>query len=159
MANALVTGGRVILGLAGALLALAVQAGGSNFVIPGSQAAKEQRCVEPTDFMRRNHMEVIKHQRDATVHGGIRSTKHSLAGCIDCHVARDAQGQVLPVNDEKQFCGACHDFAAVRLNCFDCHATVPTPAPGKAAGSAGQALGGVSPGSSLPPGHPQPAAR
>lgn len=159
MANALVTGGRLSLGLAGALLALAVQAGGSPFVTPGSQAAKERSCVEATDFMRRNHMEVIKHQRDATVHGGIRSTKHSLAGCIDCHVARDAQGQVLPVNDEKQFCGACHDFAAVRLNCFDCHATVPAPAPGKAAGSAGQALGGASPGSSLPPGHPQPAAR
>ena len=159
MATALVTGGRVILGLAGALLALAVQAGGSTFVIPGSQAAKAQRCVDPTDFMRRNHMEVIKHQRDATVHEGIRSTKHSLAGCIACHVAPGPSGQPVPVNDERQFCGACHEFAAVRLNCFDCHATVPV------AGPAGQGIGGaaqapsVAPGTWLPPGHPQPTVR
>ena len=42
--------------------------------------------------MRRNHMELIKHQRDATVHDGIRGTKHSLAGCIDCHVVPRADG-------------------------------------------------------------------
>ena len=96
MATALVTGGRVILGLAGAFLALAVQAGGSNFVIPGSQAAKEQRCVEPTDFMRRNHMEVIKHQRDATVHDGIRSTKHSLADALPAMWPRARAGSPCP---------------------------------------------------------------
>ena len=158
MAIALVTGGRVILGLAGAFLALAVQAGGSNFVIPGSQAAKEQRCVEPTDFMRRNHMEVIKHQRDATVHDGIRSTKHSLAGCIACHVAQGPSGQPVPVNDERQFCGACHEFAAVRLNCFDCHATVPAGGPLGPGGGAAPAPG-VAPGTPLPPGHPQTTVR
>lgn len=158
MATALVTGGRVILGLAGALLALAVQAGGSTFVIPGSQAANAQRCVEPTDFMRRNHMEVIKHQRDATVHEGIRSTKHSLAGCIACHVAPGPTGQPVPVNDEQQFCGACHDFAAVRLNCFDCHATVPAAGPLGLGGGAGQAPS-VAPGTPLPPGHPQTTVR
>ena len=59
----------------------------------GSRAADEKSCVEPTDFMRRNHMEVIKHQRDETVHGGIRSTKHSLAGCIACHGAKGPTGE------------------------------------------------------------------
>ena len=87
MAKALLRGSFISLGLAGALLALAVQAAGNNFVVTGSRAANEKSCVEPTDFMRRNHMEVIKHQRDETVHGGIRSTKHSLAVCIACHGA------------------------------------------------------------------------
>ena len=129
MANAVVRGSLISVGLAGALCALAVQAAGESYVVPGSQAAQLESCVEPTDFMRRNHMEVIKHQRDETVHGGIRSTKHSLAGCIECHVGYESAGAAIPVNDDQQFCGACHRFAAVGLNCFDCHATVPTAAP------------------------------
>jgi hypothetical protein len=127
MANALLRGGFFSLGLAGVLMALAVQAAGNNFVVPGSRAANQESCVEPTAFMRRNHMEVIKHQRDETVHGGIRSTKHSLAGCIACHGAKGPSGELLPVNDHQQFCNACHEFAAVHLNCFECHATVPNP--------------------------------
>ncbi|MBP8198219.1 MAG: sulfur reduction protein DsrJ [Chromatiaceae bacterium] len=162
MANALLRGSFISLGLAGALLALAVQAAGNNFVVTGSQAANEKSCVEPTDFMRRNHMEVIKHQRDETVHGGIRSTKHSLAGCIACHGAKGSTGEPLPVNDEKQFCGACHDFAAVRLNCFDCHATVPTerkaPLP-KIGGERPSGPGAPAFGTQVPPGHSQPVPR
>lgn len=162
MAKALLSGGFISLGLAGALLALAVQAAGNNFVVTGSQAANEKSCVEPTDFMRRNHMEVIKHQRDETVHGGIRSTKHSLAGCIACHGAKGPTGDLLPVNDEKQFCGACHDFAAVRLNCFDCHATVPTERKGalsKLGGDRPSGFGAPASGTQVPPGHSQPVPR
>jgi hypothetical protein len=136
MANAAVRGSLISVGLAGALCALATQAAEAPFVVPGSEAASLERCVEPTEFMRRNHMEVIKHQRDETVHRGIRSTKHSLAGCVQCHVSVGADGSAVPVNADKQFCEACHDYAAVSLDCFDCHATVPTPAT-KDAGIAG----------------------
>jgi len=162
MAKALLRGGFISLGLAGALLALAVQAAGNNFVVTGSRAANEKSCVETTDFMRRNHMEVIKHQRDETVHGGIRSTKHSLAGCIACHGAKGPAGELLPVNDEKQFCGACHHFAAVRLNCFDCHATVPTERKGaltKLGGDRPPGSGAPASGTEIPPGHSQPVPR
>jgi len=125
MAIATHRGRLVVIGLAGALSALAAQAeevGG--FVLESSKAAKLDQCVEPTEYMRRNHMELIKHQRDTTVYGGIRSTKHSLAGCVTCHVGYDGD-QPVPVNGDHQFCEACHDYAAVTLNCFDCHATVP----------------------------------
>lgn len=126
MAKPEVKGSLVAVGLAWALCALAVQAAGeAKFVVEGSQAAMLESCVEPTDFMRRNHMELIKHQRDATVHGGIRSTKHSLADCFQCHVSFDGSDKPIPVNDEGQFCYSCHNFAAVTVNCFDCHATVP----------------------------------
>lgn len=129
MANAVVRRCLISVGLVGTLCAAAAQAAGDSFVVPGSKASGERNCVEATDFMRRNHMEVIQHQRDATVHSGIRSTKHALAGCIDCHVGYDSGGVPVPVNTKDQFCGACHNFAAVQLNCFDCHATVPAAAP------------------------------
>lgn len=136
MAKAVVRGSLIALGLAGALCALATQAVGASFVVPGSKAAGLESCVEPTDFMRRNHMEVIKHQRDETVHSGIRSTRHSLAGCIECHATYTAEGAVVPVNAPGQFCLACHEYAAVGMNCFGCHANVPAPTPEAAAAAA-----------------------
>jgi Fe-S-cluster-containing dehydrogenase component len=114
----------VVIGLVGVLFALAAQAEGCRRVRLGvSKAAKLDNCVEPTEYMRRNHMELIRHQRDTTVYGGIRSTKHSMAGCVNATSADDQQP--VPVNGDGQFCEACHDYAAVTLNCFDCHATVP----------------------------------
>ena len=35
--------------------------------------------------MRRNHMELLKHQRDDTVRSGIRGAKYSLKDCVGCH--------------------------------------------------------------------------
>ena len=139
MANAAAKRSLVSIGLAGALGALAVEAAGDSYVVPGSKAAELQSCVEPTEFMRRNHMELIKHQRDETVHNGIRSTKHSLAGCVECHVSYGDEKLPIPVNTEGQFCDTCHDFAAVRINCFDCHATVPASTDAEAAAELAQA--------------------
>ena len=50
-----------------------------------AKADKLDQCVAPTEDMRRNHFEMIKHQRDLTVHQGIRKTDDSLSGCVDCH--------------------------------------------------------------------------
>lgn len=90
-----------------------------------SKATKTESCVAPTPEMRRDHMKMIKHQRDVTVHEGIRKTDHSLSGCIDCHANKDDAGKYIPVNEEEQFCDGCHDYVAVELDCFSCHATVP----------------------------------
>ncbi len=90
-----------------------------------AKADKLEHCVEPTPVMRRRHFEFIKHQRDLTVHQGIRGSKYSIAGCVDCHARRDAQGKPVPVNAEGQFCDKCHEYAAVELDCFECHSTVP----------------------------------
>ncbi len=115
-----------------------------QLAVEGSaKAAKLSQCVEPTDFMRRNHMELIKHQRDETVHKGIRATSHSLAGCIDCHVQYDAQRQAVGVNDPGQFCAGCHQFTAVSLDCFQCHATVPQDVAPHTAEAAVHGLQGV----------------
>jgi hypothetical protein len=93
--------------------------------IPEAQQrfSEAQGCVEPTDDMRKNHMEYILHQRDATVHEGIRTKQHSLVECINCHVsdAPDAPR----VSSEEHFCSSCHSYAAVRIDCFQCHADRP----------------------------------
>ena len=83
------------------------------------------QCVEPTDVMRRDHMKFLVHQRGKTVHYGVRTKKHSLKGCVDCHVKRDEAGQYIPINDEEQFCQSCHQYASVKIDCFECHATTP----------------------------------
>jgi hypothetical protein len=116
-----------------ALLALAilwmpalVRAGDSLLpVVPEAQrrVSETQGCVEPTEDMRRNHMKYILHQRDETVHEGIRTEKFSLEECIDCHVspAPDAPR----VSSDKHFCNSCHTYAAVNIDCFECHADQP----------------------------------
>jgi len=91
-----------------------------------AKADKLDACVAPTAFMRRNHFELIKHQRHVTVHEGIRKTDHSLSGCVDCHVRKDGQGVHVPVNTPGEFCAGCHQFTGTTLDCFTCHATKPT---------------------------------
>jgi len=130
MATAAVRAGLVAVGLAWALGAQVVLAGDTrSFVTEGSKAHGLSQCVRPTDFMLRHHMDLIKHQRDLAVHEGIRDTDNDLDGCVACHVSVGADGQAIPINAEKQFCDTCHEFAAVHLNCFDCHATVPNGGP------------------------------
>ena len=94
-------------------------------VLGNSRAAELDQCVEPTEFMRRNHMELLIHQRDETVHRGIRTKNHSLVECIACHAEKDSDGQFVSINAEGQFCQDCHVTAAVSMDCFQCHATKP----------------------------------
>ena len=103
-------------------------AGETRVPTPSISKGEGQQCVEPTDVMRRDHMNFLLHQRDATVQQGIRTTKHSLVGCIDCHVQQDTRGNAIPVNAPGQFCESCHQYAAVSLDCFECHATTPDSA-------------------------------
>lgn len=93
--------------------------------IPPVPAEKGEQCVEPTDVMRRSHMEFILHERDETVYGGIRGRKHSLEGCIDCHVSKDENGNYPSSESEEHFCSSCHTYAAVKIDCFQCHVDYP----------------------------------
>lgn len=86
---------------------------------------KSQKCVHPTDEMRRNHMKYILHERDETMHEGVRGEKDSLANCIDCHVQPDENGQIAGIESDKHFCHGCHEYASVQIDCFQCHADRP----------------------------------
>ncbi len=89
------------------------------------EAVKGEQCVEETGFMRRNHMELLLHQRDDTLRKGIRTQKHSLKNCFTCHVVKGADNQPVTVKDSRHFCRECHDYAAVQVDCFQCHTSVP----------------------------------
>ena len=80
------------------------------------------QCIADPATMRRDHPAMLKHQRDATVRGGIRGAKASLKACIACH-ASPATGSVAKA--ETNFCVSCHAYAAVHIDCFGCHATRP----------------------------------
>lgn len=81
---------------------------------------KAVQCVEDPKLMRIIHMDRLLHQRDETVHKGIRGQKHSLADCVECH-AGTKTNSVLGSNEA--FCQGCHTYTAVKLDCFECHAS------------------------------------
>ena len=92
---------------------------------PEYPVGRGDKCVEPTEVMRRDHFRFLRHQRDDTVHRGIRTSKHSLIGCVECHAVRDSDGSYFPLDDKGQFCSSCHEYSAVKIDCFACHAAVP----------------------------------
>ena len=95
--------------------------------VPQPPRGKGDKCVAPTDWMRRNHMLALTHKRDETVHQGIRTPKFSLKECIACHAVKGADGKPVTVKDPRHFCRSCHDYAAVKIDCFECHASRPEP--------------------------------
>ncbi len=86
------------------------------------RAAQGAQCVDDPEFMRRNHMDLLKHQRDDTVRGGIRGEKYSLKTCIECHASRETASVT---KASTNFCVSCHSYAAVKIDCFECHASQP----------------------------------
>ncbi|WIM06533.1 MAG: hypothetical protein OHM77_04500 [Candidatus Nitricoxidivorans perseverans] len=77
-------------------------------------------CIAPAAEMRRNHMEMLKHQRNLTLREGVRggAKSASLNACIECHASK-ATGSVR--GSDEAFCQGCHEYAAVKTDCWDCH--------------------------------------
>jgi hypothetical protein len=97
---------------------------------PSIKAGDGANCVADTAFMRTNHMDLLKHQRDDTVHQGIRTPRYSLKGCVDCHAGKQSKSVIKEADD---FCRSCHTYAGVTLDCFECHSSTARPHPGNTA--------------------------
>jgi hypothetical protein len=78
----------------------------------------EFRCIEPTEYMAANHMELLNRWRNDLVREGITTYTSStgevwdisLTGtCLSCHTSKE------------NFCTRCHDYADVEPTCWDCH--------------------------------------
>ncbi len=76
---------------------------------PQLEKPKGEQCIRPTDWMRRNHMDFLKHKRTLTVREGVRVRSESLLKCAECHTSHN------------RFCDRCHDYVAVEPDCFECH--------------------------------------
>ncbi len=80
--------------------------------------ADAKQCIEPTEWMRARHMELLDTWRQAVVRDDARvyvasdGRRHamSLTGtCLRCHA------------EPAKFCDRCHAYAAVDAYCWDCH--------------------------------------
>jgi len=76
---------------------------------PKLEKARGEACIRPTEWMRRNHMDFLKHRRAETVREGLRIRSESLQSCVNCHTSRE------------QFCDKCHAYVGVAPGCFECH--------------------------------------
>ena len=121
--------GSMALAMAAGLLLASSTAAADRVPLPSLvKAHRGETCVEPLPVIRRDHMKFLMHQRDDTVHEGIRGARHSLVGCIDCHAAKDDAGQWVRIDAPGQFCATCHEYVSVTIDCFGCHAALPTMA-------------------------------
>lgn len=80
--------------------------------------SKAEACIEKTEWMRAEHMQLLDTWRDSVVRDGNRVYTTKSGGhvemslqktCMDCH------------DSKKDFCDKCHDAAAVAPYCWDCH--------------------------------------
>ncbi|MFW6277949.1 MAG: sulfur reduction protein DsrJ [Halorhodospira sp.] len=87
-----------------------------------------EACIhEDPERMRREHMDLLHSHRDESVRAGRHDETLSLQGCISCHAT--AQEQRAGNADDMAFCASCHEYAAVELDCFQCHSTDPEELP------------------------------
>jgi hypothetical protein len=83
-------------------------------------APENEQCVEPTQFMRSLHMDLLDAWRDEAVRDGDRTYvafdgkvyEKSISGtCLSsCHSNKD------------EFCDRCHEYVGAKPYCWDCHA-------------------------------------
>ena len=79
----------------------------------------ESQCIEDTEFMRANHMDILNQWRNSVIRDGETAEYTASSGqqfamsltgtCMDCHDNRDT------------FCTACHDYSNVTPKCWSCH--------------------------------------
>ncbi|MEO8848975.1 MAG: Hdr-like menaquinol oxidoreductase cytochrome c subunit [Casimicrobiaceae bacterium] len=113
---------RLVIGVLAAALAVVAHSDAgmprlSRVPEPEIKIERGDACVAPTAEMRRDHMQMLYHQRDRTVRYGLRESRFSLKNCVNCHASRET-GSVLG-NDG--FCASCHAYASVKIDCFECH--------------------------------------
>lgn len=101
---------------------------GPEITIPESSG---DQCVIPSAEMRRRHPDLLKHDRIKTLREGIRQQTDgkaltgSLKACINCHAIKDDKSQYVRIDNEQHFCVSCHKYAAVTIDCFQCHRDIP----------------------------------
>jgi hypothetical protein len=80
--------------------------------------SNEKNCVAPVAYMRTSHMELLIEWRDQVVRNGVRTYQafdgrtHRISlsrTCLGCH------------DRKEEFCDRCHDYAAVKPACWNCH--------------------------------------
>lgn len=91
---------------------------------PEIQKLVEKKCIEPKEFMKREHMKLLSQWRDMALREGKRVYVNSEGKtftvslqntCMKCH------------SNKKKFCDECHTYAGVNPYCWDCHLAPKEP--------------------------------
>ncbi len=98
---------------------------GNGTPIPHPPKGRGDHCVADSDFMRKNHMKMLLHHRAEAVHLGVRTQQYDLNGCVTCHAVAGSDGKPVSFESSQHFCRSCHGYAAVSIDCFECHASRP----------------------------------
>lgn len=109
-----------------ATLPIWLGAGGGN---PGFRSPPNpggERCIEPKDFMRVEHMRILVRWRDDVVREGNRDYvatdgrhwEKGLKTCVACHGHADARGKSTTA---AAACSECHGYVDAKLDCWNCH--------------------------------------
>jgi hypothetical protein len=78
----------------------------------------KKQCVEPREFMRAEHMQLLNQWRDSVVrdgnriYTGLNGKQFTISlqnTCMKCH------------SNKKEFCDKCHTYMDVNPYCWDCH--------------------------------------
>ncbi|NCO39898.1 MAG: hypothetical protein COZ06_33125 [Armatimonadetes bacterium CG_4_10_14_3_um_filter_66_18] len=78
------------------------------------------QCVEPSEFMRDRHMELLNQWRDAVM----RHNQWRYRAADGKEYAMSLSNTCLSSSchsSKARFCDRCHSYANVNPNCFDCH--------------------------------------
>ncbi|MHC4662530.1 MAG: hypothetical protein ACYS8W_12650 [Planctomycetota bacterium] len=69
---------------------------------------KGDKCIRDTEYMRLNHMDLLKEARNQAMREG-KEADVSINECRGCHTGRE------------QFCDKCHSVVNAQLDCYGCH--------------------------------------
>jgi len=102
---------------------------GPDITLPANSEGKS--CILPSEQMRREHPDLLKHDRIQTLREGVRAKADgnvldgSLKQCVNCHAVKDESDKFVRIDNEQHFCVSCHKYAAVSIDCFQCHRDIP----------------------------------
>ncbi|MDX2507632.1 MAG: hypothetical protein QNL62_24590 [Gammaproteobacteria bacterium] len=100
------------------------------------QESSGDSCILPNEQMRREHPDLLKHDRIQTLREGLRAQADGSSGslkpldgslkqCVNCHAIKDDNNNYVRIDNDQHFCVSCHQYAAVTIDCFQCHRDIP----------------------------------
>ena len=119
---------KTLLGSVLMMAALLVSPGYAEGLFPNIPTALGEPDPEGDAYWRENHPQLLSHDRDQTVIDGIRDVDASIKTCVACHAVAGPDAAPVTTESPDHICRVCHDYTAVKIDCFQCHNSVPEQA-------------------------------
>ncbi len=94
-------------------------------LLPSIPQALGEPHPEGNEYWRINHPALLSHSRDETVIDGLRDVDASIKACVACHAVEGPDAAPVTMASPEHTCVACHEYVAVKIDCFQCHNSRP----------------------------------